>query len=478
MNTDAPWPSLEEAWSRVLEMQAKLHRWTGENSARRFVDLFNLVADPAFLLVAWDRVRSNKGARTAGVDGIPPSMIRIMQVEMPFLHDVREQLRSRTFTPLPVRERMIPKANGKLRRLGIPAVADRVVQASLKLVLEPIFEVDFESCSYGFRPKRRAQDAIAEIHHFGTQGYHWVLEADIEACFDSIDHTALMDRVRRRVGDKRVLALVKAFLKAGVMTELGDREQTITGTPQGGILSPLLANIALSVLDEHFADQWRQTMEPSWRRHRRRSQGLGTWRLVRYADDFVVMVHGTREVAESLKTQVAAVIEPLGLRLAEAKTQVVHLDEGFVFLGMHIQRRRKRGTEKHYVYTYPSAKAVKAIKAKVRAKTSRSTTNQDLAYLLRSLNATLRGWANYFRHGVSKKIFGDVDAYAWRRVVGWIKRKHHHLTWKDLRRRFMDGWKITAGGTVLTGAQTVTVSRYRYRGYRIPTPWNASAPTR
>jgi RNA-directed DNA polymerase len=478
VNTDAPWPSLEEAWSRVLEMQAKLHRWAGEDSARRFVDLFNLVADPAFLLVAWDRVRSNKGARTAGVDGIPPSMIRIMQAELLFLHDVREQLRSRTFTPLPVRERMIPKAGGKLRRLGIPTAADRVVQASLKLVLEPIFEAEFLPCSYGFRPKRRAQDAIAEIHHFGTQGYHWVLEADIEACFDSIDHTALMDRMRRRIADKRVLALVKAFLKAGVLTELGDREQTITGTPQGGILSPLLANVALSVLDEHFVDQWRQEMDTSSQRLRRRRKGLGTWRLIRYADDFVVMVHGTRENAESLKTQVAAVIAPLGLRLAEAKTQVVHLDEGFVFLGMHIQRRRKRGSPKHYVYTYPSAKAVKAIKAKVRALTNRSTTNQDLAQLLGRVNATLRGWANYFRHGVSKKIFGDVDHYAWWRVVGWIERKHHHLSWKELRRRFMNGWKITADGITLTGAESVTVTRYRYRGYRIPTPWSASALTR
>lgn len=189
------------------------------------------------------------------------------------------------------------------------------------------------------------------------------------------------------------------------------------------------------------------------------------------------MVHGTREIAESLKTQVAAVIEPLGLRLAEAKTQVVHLDEGFAFLGMHIQRRRQRGSPKHYVYTYPSAKAVKAIKARVRASTNRSTTNQDLAQLLGRLNATLRGWANYFRHGVSKKIFGDVDHYAWWRTVGWLRKKHHRLTWKDMRRRFMHGWKLTADGITFTGAQSVPVYRYRYRGYRIPTPWSASAPT-
>ena len=154
-------------------------------------------------------------------------------------------------------------------------MADRVVQAALKLVLEPIFEADFVPVSYGFRPKRRAHDAIAEIHHFGTQGYRWVLDADIEACFDSIDHTALMDRVRRRVKDKRVLALVKAFLKAGILTEAGNREDTHTGTPQGGILSPLLANIALSVLDEHLHGPWRPggSMSTAYLRSRRRVKG-------------------------------------------------------------------------------------------------------------------------------------------------------------------------------------------------------------
>jgi RNA-directed DNA polymerase len=168
---------------------------------------------------------------------------------------------------------MIPKPGGsaKLRKLGIPTIADRVVQAALKLVLEPIFEADFVPVSYGFRPRRRAQDAIADIHRLGTQGYRWVLDADIEACFDSIDHTALMDRVRLRVKDKRVLALVKAFLKAGIMTEAGRKEDSDTGTPQGGILSPLLANIALSVLDEHLMAPWRPggAMDRTSRRHSR-----------------------------------------------------------------------------------------------------------------------------------------------------------------------------------------------------------------
>ena len=173
---------------------------------------------------------------------------------------------------------MIPKANGKLRKLGIPTIADRVVQASLKLVLEPIFEADFQPCSYGFRPNRRAQDAIAEIHLFASRpsNYQWVLECDIKACFDEISHTALMDRLRARIKDKRVCALVKAFLKSGVFTELGDREETLTGTPQGGILSPLLANIALSALDDHFARQWHQEMGTSRQRPSARQRATAT----------------------------------------------------------------------------------------------------------------------------------------------------------------------------------------------------------
>jgi RNA-directed DNA polymerase len=211
VNTSAPWPTPEEAEARVLGIQTKLHRWPPVCLRRRFGDLFNLVCDPAFLLVGWRRVRGNKGARTAGVDGQTAFYVERVRGEEAFLADLRAELKARTFRPLAVRERMIPKPGGKLRRLGIPTVRDRVVQAALKLVLEPIFEADFRPCSYGFRPGRRAQDAIAEIHLLASRGYGWVLEGDITACFDEIDHVALMDRVRGRIADKRVLALVKAF---------------------------------------------------------------------------------------------------------------------------------------------------------------------------------------------------------------------------------------------------------------------------
>lgn len=459
-------------------MQTKLHQWATEDPGRRFQDLFNLVYHPDFLTVAWERVKGNKGARTAGVDGVAPSLVAASpDIVAAFLADAREQLKSRTFTPLPVRERMIPKpgSGGKFRKLGIPSTMDRLVQASLVLVLEPIFEATFKPCSYGFRPRRRCQDAIAEIHHFGTKGYHWVFEADITACFDELSHSAILQRVGMRVGDKRVLALVKAFLKAGVMAESGQVRDSVTGTPQGGIASPLLANIALTVLDEHFSAKW-DAHGAYWRRAAHRKRGGATYKIVRYADDFVIMVNGSEAHAQALWGEVAQVLAPLGLRLSPVKTRVCHLDEGFVFLGFHIQRRRKRGTNKYCIYTYPSKKALASITAKVRALTNRSR-HKTLSDLLRQLNSVLRGWCNYFRHGVSGATFHYLDQFVWSRVTRWLLKRHARITWKDLYRRFLTarpGQRPAEGKEVLFMCQKVEITRYRWRGYRIPTPWTSA----
>jgi RNA-directed DNA polymerase len=469
VNTSVPWPEVDEAEVRVLRIQTKLHQWAIDEPDRRFDDLFNLVCDPAVLVVAWARVRGNKGKRSAGVDQVRPDSV--FAAAEGFLPQLRQELKDRVFDPMPVRERMIPKpGTSKRRRLGIPTARDRTVQAALKLVLEPIFEADFQPCSYGFRPRRRAQDAIAEIHQFASRSYEWGLEGDIEACFDMIDHPALMDRVRERVGDKRVLGLVKAFLKAGILTEDGFVRNTSTGTPQGGILSPLLANIALSVLDEHFAEAWQSTAATSYQRNRRRRAGLANYRIVRYADDFVVLVAGTEAHAHAVRDDVAAVLAPMGLRLSPAKTRVCHIDDGFDFLGFHIQRKRKRGTDKRVVYTYPSKKALAAIIARVRALTGR-TEHRTLAALLRQLNPVLRGWCTYFRHGVSKATFGYLDQYTWHRVVRWIRKRHNKTKWAVLLRRYLPGWRPTEDDVTLFQPQTVTVSRYRYRAANIATPW-------
>ncbi|MGP4030088.1 reverse transcriptase domain-containing protein [Actinomadura sp. 3N407] len=355
------WPSAQAAELRVRKMQAKLHRWAGADRGFRFDDVFNFVCDPAVLVMAFERVAGNTGARSAGVDGIRAADVQAAGATA-HLHQIRSELKAGAFRPLPVRERMIPKTGGKLRRLGIPTVTDRVVQAAVKLVLEPIFEADFRPCSYGFRPNRRAHDAIAE---------------------------------------------------------LGERNETASGTPQGGILSPLLANIALSVLDDFAAEQWETAMATRQGREQRRRRGLPTWRLVRYADDFVIMVHGAREHVEELRGQVSGVLAEMGLILSPAKTQIVHLADGFDFLGFRIVWMRKRGTDKRHVYTFIADKPVESLKRKIKALTQR-LSHLDFKIALIRINQILRGWANYFKHAVAKHTMQRLHTFVWWRVVRWV----------------------------------------------------------
>lgn len=421
--------------------------------------------------MAWDRVRGNKGARTAGVDGQTAYQVEAVYGVKAFLDGLRAEVKDRSFRPIPVRERMIPKpGTTKRRRLGIPALRDRVVQGALKLVLEPIFEADFLPCSYGFRPKRRAHDAVAEVRHFTSRSYEWIVEGDIKACFDEISHSALLNRIRVRIGDKRVLALVKAFLKAGILTEDGTLADTQAGTPQGGILSPVIANVALSVLDEHFAASRLNSRE----RAKRRRRGLPNYRLIRYADDWCLAVSGTREQAEALRAEAGEVLSTMGLCLSPEKTLITHIDEGLDFLGWRIQRHRKRGTTKRYVYNYPAKKALRAILAKIKALCWQDT-NLPLAVLLHRLNSMLRGWTAYFRYGCSSRTFSYVRAYLWQRVFGWMRRKHPKATWKKLRRHTSDGWWPAENKVTLFNPAGVGTRRYSYRGTKIPSPWPIGA---
>lgn len=474
MNIGVPWPERETAEAWVLGMQCKLHRWATSDPGRCFDDLFNLVHDPAFLVVAWHRVRGNKGKRSAGVDGVTPISIKCPEQ---FLAELRESLKARSYTPSRVREKSIPKAGSKKRRfLGIPTTIDRVVQASLSLVLEPIFEADFLPCSYGFRPNRRAQDAIAEIRYLANpvRNYQWVFEADIKACFDEISHAPLMRRIANRVGDKRVLSLIRSSLRAGILGEDDKARGTITGTPQGGILSPLLANIALSILDEHFTDKW-EALGPSWTRAKKRRAGTPAMRIIRYADDFVVMVNGQRADAEALWEEVATILEPMGLSLSLEKSRVCHVDDGFDFLGWRVHRRRWRGQGgKRAVYTYPSKKSLLSLMTKIRSLTRRNL-HQTLGDLLRSVNRVLRGWCEYFRYGVSAKTFGYVDYFTWHRVFRWRYKRHAKIGKRELVRRHLPNWKMSDNGISLFKPQSVSIIRYRYRGTKIRTPWEFSA---
>ncbi|MGW4370367.1 group II intron reverse transcriptase/maturase [Nocardia takedensis] len=458
------------AKQRVLGMQTKLHSWATTDRGRRFDDLYNLVHDPSFLVHAWERVRDNKGARTAGIDGRTVRSIENSAGGAErFLEDLRVSLKTRTFRPVPVRPAVIPKANGKVRELGIPTTADRVVQAALKLVLEPIFEAGFSASSYGFRPGRRCQDAIEDIRFHAHRGYTWVFETDIASCFDELSHPAILERVRRHVADKRVLALVKAFLKAGILGEDHLDRDRVSGTPQGGILSPLLANIALSDIDDHFDAEWASHRDSTVRFvHRKR--GGATYRLVRYADDFVIMVHGTRDHAEALHQRVQQILVPLGLRMAPDKTRIAGLDEGFDFLGFRIQRHTQRGSSKRFVYSYPSTKSVARIRRTIKTTTAQ-VSHMSADELFRKLNPKIRGWTLYFRHSAAAKTFNNLRNYLWWRFWSWAVHKHRHAsrraTWAHYHVRRWPEYN----GIPLYNPASQRIQRHRYRGSKITTPW-------
>jgi RNA-directed DNA polymerase len=316
---------------------------------------------------------------------------------------------------------------------------------------------------------------VAEVRHLTSHSYEWIVEGDITACFDEISHPGLLDRVRERVGDKRVLALVKAFLKAGILGEDRVLRATDTGTPQGSILSPLLSNVALSVLDEHIAQAPGGPAVSRYQRAKRRAQGLPNYRLVRYADDWCLVISGTQADAEALREEITEILSTMGLRLSPEKTVITHIDEGLDFLGWRIQRHRKRGTDRSYVYTYPARKALRAVMGKVKTWCRRMDTNQPLEVLLLRLNQMLRGWCAHFRPGVSSATFAYLSAYTWARVIGWLRRKHRRITWKELRRRYCaGGWWPGTTERVLFNPAKVRTTRYRYRGAAIPSPWPAA----
>jgi RNA-directed DNA polymerase len=470
-------PSLaDQAEERVLGWQTRLHRWAVQDEQARFGDLFNLVCDPATLLVAWERVKRNRGSRTAGVDGQTRKQVEQMGVDG-VLAKLREELRAGTYRPLPARERLIPKRSGKLRSLGISTVRDRIVQTASKLVLEPIFEADFCPTSYGFRPGRRAQDAIGEVRFFinPPRSYEWVIEGDVEDCFGQIHQGLLMEQVRRRVTDKRVLALIRLFLAAGVMRELRTVTATPSGTPQGSSLSPLLSNIALSVLDRHFEAAWvARTQTQRWRD---RAKGLPSYRMVRFADDFVVLVRGTEAQAHQIKEQTAEFMrEQMRLTLSPEKTHVTHVDDGFDLLGSRIVRAPWRGS-KRVAYAFPSKRALREIMHRIKTLTDRSTLNLSLDQLIHALNPILRGWANYHRHNAAKRCFAYLSHYLWWRVIRWLRKKYPRLTWKQLRRRCWGRHWTSREGTRLAWPAEVPVTRYRYRGHRIPSPWATNTGT-
>lgn len=391
---------------KVRRLQIQLWVCAKQSKTRRFHALYDRIYRSDVLWEAWRRVRGNGGA--AGVD-----RERIQAIEQrgaeEFLRETQAALRAGQYRPSPVKRRWIPKADGKQRPLGIPTVRDRVVQMAAKLVIEPIFEADFQSFSYGFRPKKGATQALEAIRKAGNRGFNFVVDADIQGYFDNIQRDILMELVKERISDRRVLKLIRQWLECGVMED-GTVRETLAGTPQGGVISPLLANIYLNKLDRIWAA---------------RCSELGE--LVRYADDFVALCATESRAKEALR-RIGLVMNRLGLTLHPAKTRLVDLRRGkesFVFLGCTIRKKRsiQRRPDKHFMQRWPSPKATKKLRDRVREVTSKQQSGKDVKQIIAELTPVLRGWGNYFRTGNADREFNKMDGFVVKSLRRWQYRR-------------------------------------------------------
>jgi len=400
---------------KVRVLQRNLYLAAKTNPKRKFGVLYDKVCREDVLLAAYVQVKANKGA--PGIDHQNFDDIEQGIGVGQYLSNIREKLINKRYKPLPVRRVYIPKPDGSLRPLGIPIITDRVVQAAVKIVIEPLFEAIFKDCSYGFRPQKSAHLALREIYKWLNFGCRWVVDADLKSYFDTIPHDKLLLSVRSKVIDHSVVKLIELWLKAGVMEDLQVRANT-TGTPQGGVISPLLANLYL-----HWLDQ-------TWEK-----KGFGERihdaHLVRYADDFVILC---KQRPEHYLAQAKVVLDRLSLTLNTQKTRIVNAEkEPFNFLGHKFAVQPSKLDGKRKTYYYPSPKAMRSVKKKIQG-VVRTGQHLDLPWLIKErVNPILRGWGNYFKTGNSRKHFLSIANYTVWTLCIMLRKKHKKRSkgWRD-----------------------------------------------
>jgi group II intron reverse transcriptase/maturase len=405
---------------KAQELQEKLYLSAKKSKTRRFHAIYDKVYRIDILWDAWKIVKMNKGC--SGIDGVTIEDI-IEYGEEQYIQELHDLLLdTHMYHPIKIKRVYIPKADGSKRPLGIPSIKDRIVQTATKLMIEPIFEADFLDYSYGFRPNKSAHEALEQIRILTNKGYNFIIDADIKGYFDNINHEELIKLIYERINDRRIIKIIRKWLKCGIINELEENE---IGTPQGGVISPLLANIYLHEFDKFW----------SW-------QTIERGKLIRYADDFVILCKSQRDAEIGMRI-VKAKMNELKLQLNEKKTKIIKLSEkeGFDFLGFHHRKVMSWKYKKLYTQTQPKKTAVTKIKQKIKDKTApRSNLDLELSEIVRLLNPQLRGWSNYFKYGNSSKVFCKIDRYVQESLALWNSKKHQRggrnwagFTYKDYR---------------------------------------------
>jgi RNA-directed DNA polymerase len=451
---------------KVSEMQRRLAQKATDAPEHRFTNLYDLLTWQPLMEWAFDKLMTNRGSRTAGIDG--KDKRAALRNREQILAELRTALKAGTYRHQPVRRVYIPKGKSKRRPLGIPTLVDRLVQMMVKAILEPIFESDFLPISHGFRPELSCHTAMAQLYRMVALPQlkaYWVIEGDITSCFDRVQHKTLMRLLKRRIQDRKLSAVIWQMLKAGIM-EGRLFKKTTAGVPQGGVISPLLANVYLHELDKWLQENYVGLSPYQKRLRRQRKQGNASY--LRYADDFVVVWNGPKSGAIKLKAELGEFLQDhLGLELSTEKTHITHVTQGFDFLGFTVRRAIDRSRGYNQVMIYPSKASVMKVKRKIKAMTHHGTTLASVRDKITALNLLLRGWSNYFRHCNASRTFSYIGHYAFKRMERWLRKKTGQRVSKVYRKYYQrhDGYLtwVSEGAALYNPALGTRIRYLRYK---------------